>query len=81
MVGFFVLVMALFLFPLPQWLLGLLLLVIASIFLVTALWKSPIPESDITENKRQIMLFQTKVGEYAPLSEEERCALLVQRIR
>lgn len=81
MVGFVVLVIALFFISLPQWLLSMLLMVIASLILVSVLWKSPIPEGDIAEGKRQIKLFQTKSGEYAPLSEEERCALLVQKIR
>ena len=73
-------IILLFFPPLPQWIIALLLAVIASIFATSSFWKSTISEDNITAYKRQIALYQTKSDEYAALSEEERCALLVQRI-
>jgi len=54
--------------------LGVALLVCSS-----ALWKHPTTR-DVVYCQGQIALFQTRGGDYAPLSEEEQCALLVQRI-
>jgi hypothetical protein len=78
----FVLLLAILLisFPPPQWLSIAILIVIAAAFAASQLWKSGIPEDKLAEGKRQIALFQTKGGDYAGLSEEERCALLAQRV-
>ena len=79
-VVFLSLVILLIFFSLPQWIIVMLLAVIASIFATFYFWKSTISEDKIAADKRQIALYQTKSDEYAALSEEERCALLVQRI-
>lgn len=79
-VGFLSLAILLLFVSLPQWTILILLVVTASIFITSSLWKSPIPEDKIAGHKRQIALYQAKGGEYAPLSGKERYALLVQRI-
>jgi hypothetical protein len=50
------------------------------VFTAAFFWKNRISEEKIAEEKREIALFETNGGEYSSLSEEERCALLVQRI-
>lgn len=71
----------LFLLPsAPRWVGVLLLLIVVSIFFMAFIWKSPLPEQTLQHNRKQVELFQTQSGDYASLSEEERCTLLVQRI-
>lgn len=80
LVLFLTLIVILLFFALPQWEIVIILAVIASILVIAYFWKNPISEDKITVYKRQIALYQTKSDEYALLSEEERCTLLVQRI-
>ncbi|BCL81569.1 hypothetical protein ccbrp13_40340 [Ktedonobacteria bacterium brp13] len=79
-VAFVALVISLILLPLQQWVIIMALAALALIFNTALFWRSNITEDKIVEGKRQIAFFQTKSGEYAPLNEEERCALLVQKI-
>jgi hypothetical protein len=79
-VCFVALVIILLFFSLPQWGTVIALAVIASILVSAFLWKSPIPEDKVAAYRREIACYQTKSDDYAPLSEEERCSLLVQRI-
>ncbi len=65
---------------LPQWGIALFLAVTISLGLIAYRWKSPVPEKMLTDYQQQIAQFQTKSGPYASLSEEERCALLIQNI-
>jgi len=74
------LIILLLLLSLPQWVSVLLIVIVASIFLTAWIWKSPLPEQTLLHNRKEVELFQTQSGDYASLSEEERCTLLVQRI-
>lgn len=74
------LILVVFFLPLPQWVWALLLIIVASVFLMASIWKSPFPEQTLLHNRKEVGLFQTQSGDYASLSEEERCTLLVQRI-
>jgi uncharacterized membrane protein len=64
--------------PLPQWVIVLTLLVVIVIFVIASLWRSA--DATLAEDRRQVALYQTQSGEYAGKSEEERIALLVQKI-
>jgi hypothetical protein len=80
LVVFLALVISLLFFSFSQWITVIVLIVVAAIFVTFYAWKGSISDNMIAEHKRQVALFQTKSGEYAPLSEEDRCALLVQRV-
>jgi predicted negative regulator of RcsB-dependent stress response len=64
----------------PQWGTVIAIAAITLVLVIPALWKSPISIEKVAAYQREIALYQTGSGDYAPLSEEERCALLVQRI-
>ncbi len=76
---FLALLVLLLFVPLPQWAIVLLLIVAASIFFTPFFWKSSISDEKLVEHKRQIALYQTGSGDYAPLSDAERVGLLIQR--
>jgi hypothetical protein len=78
---FSALLLTLIFLSLPQWGIVVLLVIIAAIFIATLIWKSPVSETTVLGNKKEVAFFQTKSGDYgSPLNEEERCTLLVQRV-
>jgi hypothetical protein len=82
-VGWLLLIVILFAlaFPfLPNWTLILAIVVFIGLRMLHFFWKDIVPEGKLAEDKRQISLFQTQSEDYAGLGEEERSALLVQRI-
>ena len=65
----------------PHWASAILLIIFASISLTLWIWKSPVSEQALMNKKKEVALFQTNSDDYTlPLGEEERCALLVQRV-
>ncbi len=68
------------LLSLPRWVSALLLAIVALTFLTAWIWKSPLAEETLLHNRKEVGLFQTQSGDYASLSEEDRCRRLVQRI-
>jgi hypothetical protein len=65
---------------LPQWAVIIPLAVVVSIFVSLHFWKGAIVEGKIVKDKQEVASFKTKSGDYAGISEEDRCALLTQRI-
>jgi hypothetical protein len=79
--AFLALIVMLLFLSLPQWIIAVLLVIIAAIIITVWIWKSPVPEDTLMRNRKEVTLFQTKSGDYAsPLGEEEQCALLVQHV-
>ncbi len=77
--GFLVSLVLLF-FAAPLWIEVSTSLIAVALLVSAALWSNPVPEERLAAARREIALYQARSGEYAPLSEEERRALLLQRI-
>ena len=75
---FIALIVILTFFPSLKAIAVILLLVFGLIIITVALRKSGITEGKIAKDKLEIASFKTKSGDYAPLSEEDQCALLTQ---
>ncbi|RAQ94316.1 hypothetical protein [Thermogemmatispora tikiterensis] len=74
-----VLLISLFFAP-PLWIVASGATIAVALLASAALWRNPIPEERLAAARREIALYQARSGDYATLSEEERRALLLQRI-
>jgi hypothetical protein len=78
--GIFLVFLVWLFFAPPLWIEISTSLIAVALLVSAALWKNPVPEERLAAARREIALYQARSGEYAPLSEEERRALLLQRI-
>lgn len=55
--------------------------IMAAVLLTSvAVWRNPISEEKLAAARREVALYQTRSGDYAPLSGDEQRALLLIRI-